>query len=86
MNDTIPENGLVPSRLVFGTIPRFPIISTDLRNQKERMEILPKSQKEMNSIIAERRILAALTRNVRPASDRVYRLGDEFLVFSEKKK
>lgn len=30
MNDTIGENGLVPSRLVFGVTPRLPIISMEL--------------------------------------------------------
>ena len=57
MNDTIGENGLVPSRLVFGITPRFPIISSDLPTQKERMDILRSAQMEMNAIIAERRIL-----------------------------
>ena len=33
MNDTMGENGLVPSRLVFGIIPRFPILNTDLPNR-----------------------------------------------------
>lgn len=37
INDTIQENGLVPSRLDIGVVPRFPIISTDLLNQKEGM-------------------------------------------------
>jgi transposase InsO family protein len=37
MNDTIGESGLVPSLLVFGVVPRFPMLSTDLPNQKERM-------------------------------------------------
>ena len=86
MNDKIGENGLVPSRLVFGIVPRFPIISTDLPTQKERMDILRSAQMEINAIIAERRILRALNRDIPPASDRVYRLGDEVLVYTEKDK
>lgn len=34
MNDTIGEDGLVPSLLVFGIVPRFPIMGTTLPNQK----------------------------------------------------
>ena len=86
MNDTIGENGLVPSRLVFGIIPRFPIISTDLPSQKERMEILVRAQMEMNAIVAERRIMAPLTKDIPPAADRVCELGEEVLVFAEKEK
>ena len=40
----------------------------------------------MNSIDAERSVLAALTRDIPPAADRNYKLGDEVLVHSEKEK
>jgi len=86
MNDTIGENGLVPSRLVFGMIPRFPIISYDIPSQKDRMDALATLQKEMNAIIAERRVLTALNRDIPPAADRVYSLGEKVLVYSEKEK
>ena len=64
MNDTVGENGLVPSRLVLGIIPRFPILNSELPDQKEILEIIKNAQAEMNSIDAERRVLSALTRNV----------------------
>ena len=86
MNDTMGESGLVPSLLVFGTIPRFPIISSDLPSQKERIEALIKAHMETNSIVAERRFLAALTRNIPPAGKYTYTLGEEVLVYSESKK
>lgn len=86
MNDTIGENGIVPSRLVFGILPIFPIISTKLPTQRERMAALPTAQAEMHAIIAERRITSALTPDIPPAVDRHYRLGEEVLVFSEKEK
>ncbi len=86
MNDTIGENGLVPSRLVFGIIPRFPILNSDLPNQKERLAIIQMAQAEMNSIVAERRVLAALTRDIPPAADRTYKIGEDVLVYSEKDK
>ena len=50
------------------------------------MKLLISAQIEMNAIVAERRIQAALTRQIRPASDRTYQLGDEVLVFSEQDK
>lgn len=70
MKDTIGENGLVPSLLVFGIIPHFPIISTEIPSQCERGQILSAVQMEMNAVIAERCVLAALIRNIPPASDR----------------
>lgn len=50
MNETMKENGLVPSRLAFGIIPSFPILSTDFSNRKKRMEAITSAQAEMNSI------------------------------------
>lgn len=34
MNDTIGDNGLVPSRIVFGILSRLPILSTDIPREK----------------------------------------------------
>lgn len=86
MNDTMGENGLVPSLLVFGIIPRFPIITSDLPNQRERMEVLAAAQKEMNTIIAERRIITALTTNTPSSVDEVYQVGDKILIYREKER
>ena len=83
MNDTIGERGLVLSFINYGINPRFPIISTELPIHEERRRLLVSAQIEMNAIIAERRIQAALTRQIPPAAHRVYQLGDEVLVFSE---
>lgn len=66
----------MPSRLVFGFIPVFPIVKTNLPQQLERMDIIKKSQAEINIIIAERRFLAALTRYIPPAADRPYKLDE----------
>lgn len=39
----------------------------------------------MNSIIAERKVLEAITKNISPAADRSYWLGEECLVYFGKK-
>lgn len=36
MNDTMRDSGHIPSRLNFGTIPRFPIFNSDLPQQKKK--------------------------------------------------
>lgn len=53
MNYAIGENRLVATRLVFGVIPCFPIISTNIPTRKERMEIPAAVQAEINATIAE---------------------------------
>jgi hypothetical protein len=68
MNDTIGKNGLVPSLLVFGVIPRYLAIHTELPNQKVKMEVIAAAQMEMNSIFAERRIATALVKNIPSAA------------------
>ena len=50
------------------------------------MNAIKTAQAEMNSIIAERGVLAALTRDIPPAADRTDKIGEEVLVFSEKDK
>lgn len=85
MNDTMNEDGLVPSLLVFGIIPRFPIIATELPTQKERMEVLATARAEMEAIVAKRRIMTALLKAVPPAADRVCEIGEEVWVYRGRK-
>jgi hypothetical protein len=84
MNDTIGEDGLVPSLLVFGISPRHQVLSTNLPTQQERMKVLATANAEMNSIIAERRILTALQKSIPAASVHSFDIGDEVLVFRER--
>ena len=86
MNDTNGDKGLVPSLVVFGIILRSPIISSDIPAQKERMLALSKAQMEINAVVAERRILAALTRIIRTAIDFVFEIGQEVLVYERRRK
>lgn len=50
------------------------------------MEILTNAQIEMNSIVAERKLLAALIRNVPYYGDYVYKKGDQVIIYSGKQK
>lgn len=81
--DTINEKSLVPSCLVIGIIPRFPILNTDLQKQRELMDSVKKAQAEMRVIFAQRRALATLTRNKTPCADPQYKFGKEVWVYSE---
>lgn len=84
MNNTINERGLVRSRLVFGIIPIFPILNTFLSKQKDRMNAIKTTEIEINSIIAEIRVLKALRRGTPPAAEGSY--GEEVFVYNEDKK
>lgn len=50
------------------------------------MEALKTVQADINAIVAEKRVLTALTRKLLPAVDRVYKSGEQVLVYSEQKK
>lgn len=50
------------------------------------MHLLASAQIEMSAIIAERRVQATLTRQITPAADLEYQIGDEALAFSEQEK
>ena len=86
MNGTNGYNRLVPSIVVLGIIPRFPIISSDLPAQKERMLARSMAQLEMNAVVAERRILAALFRSIPTEADLAFEIGQEVLVYQERSK
>jgi transposase InsO family protein len=64
MKYTIGGNGQIPSLIVFGVTPRYPALSKELPNQKERMEVISAAQREINSIIVELRIATALNKNI----------------------
>lgn len=50
------------------------------------MEAIKTVQAELKSIVAERRVLETLTKNIPPATDRTYNFGEEVLVLSGEKK
>lgn len=55
MNGTMGENGLVPTKLMFRGLPRFPIMGIDSRTQKERTKVLKRTKAEVNTIVTEKR-------------------------------
>ncbi len=64
MNDTLEPNGLVPSYLVFGCVPRFPAVDSKLPNQQSRMDALSLVRQEVAIIVSEMRVQKALTSRV----------------------
>lgn len=60
MNDTMGPEFLVPSLLVFGILPRFPSLNTELPNQTDRMIALEMAQVQMASINAKLKVQKAL--------------------------
>lgn len=64
VNDTAGPNGLVPTLLVFGVLPRALVTPPDLPQQKQRMEAMQCARDEMAKSISQRRINTALGSNV----------------------
>jgi hypothetical protein len=50
MNDTMGPNGLVPSLLVFGMVPRFPVIDEHIPNQDQRALAMKVSREEYQKL------------------------------------
>ena len=86
MNDTMNCDGLVPSLLVFGVLPRFPSFRTALPNQTERMRALSAARTEMETITSELRLSKALLAALPAATKQVFKPGQEVLVFREKER
>ena len=64
MNETMNPEGLVPSLLVFGALPRFPAFNTTLPNQEQRMRALQIARSEMETVSSELRLRRALLSRV----------------------
>lgn len=79
----LKENDLVLALLVFGLNRRFVVISTNIPTQKEVMEIVLSAQVEINSIIAERKIMTSLRKP--SIADRFYKLREDMVLFRKGK-
>lgn len=79
LNDTIIEQCLVPSRLVFGILPKFPILNKAPTNQKDIIYAIITAQAEMNSIVSECRFY------IPPPTISNFELGEALLVYNEDK-
>lgn len=77
-------NGLVPSVLVFGTLPKFLCTTSIKRNQLERYEANNIARTEMETIVAESRIKRALQSELRPAKKHLMLPGDLVMVYRER--
>ena len=84
INDTANINGLVPSLLVFGVVPSFPLTNRSLPNQRARLQAIVEARLEMGRIISEQRITRALRSKLPPAVINHVKAADDVLVFREK--
>lgn len=76
MKNTVGENGLIPTLLVFRVASRFLIISTCIPTNKWRLKLLAATSPEMIAIIAHQKI-TSLTRKVSPAANTINKWGEE---------
>lgn len=76
----------MPTRLVYGVIPSFPIINADLTTQKTRTEATKIAQAEIKATVAERCIPNALSHDIPLAANWFYKAGEDALVDPETKK
>ena len=83
LNDTMGPEGLVPSLLVFGVLPRFPAVNTSLPYQIERMEALKEARAEAATITAKLRVRKAILAKTPRNVDLVLNRGDMVRVYRE---
>lgn len=67
-NDTMDPEELVPSLLVFGTLPRFSPDSSELLNRRDRMESMNLARVEMADMVAEQIVKGAARSKLPPAT------------------
>jgi hypothetical protein len=72
LNDTAGPVGLVPSLLVFGTLPRTPDAPKEFPAQRARLQAMKTARAEYERLISIERIQRGLRKQITPAADRVY--------------
>lgn len=85
INDTAGPDGLVPSLLVFGSVPSFSAMNMDIPIQRERMAALATAYREMASISAKLRVQEALRSKLPPSTRYLISPGDKVHVYRENK-
>jgi hypothetical protein len=86
LNDSVGMDGLIPTLLVFGTMPQLPTLQGKLSpysGQEAREAAIKCASKEYRSYIAEQRIREALSAKISPGASLEYRPGDQVLVYRE---
>lgn len=83
VNDTMGPEGIVPSLLVYGSLPTFPAVGMNIPEQKTRMKALAAAKQEMASITAKLRIQQALRSRLPPATQYALKPGDMVRVYRD---
>lgn len=84
MNDTMGPDGLVPSLLVFGQLPRFSPHNTELLSHRNIMNAMSLARREMADITASLRTQRALRSKLPPSTKNNIIPGKSVYVHSEK--
>ena len=83
MNDTMGPEGLVPSLLVFGVLPRMPPRKPNLPGHEDRIRALQIARLEMSEIVAKLKVTTALRTRVPPAASYLIKPGEQVYVHNE---
>ena len=86
MNDTVGPEGLVPSLLAFGVIPRVSTATSKLPDQAARLSMMQIARDEMESITARLRLKTVLRARLPTATHAILTEGDPVLVWRKKGK
>ena len=77
INDTKSAKGVVPSLLVYGSLPTFLAVNMSAAEKKTRMEALQAARKERASITGKLRIQQAQRSRLPAATEYIIRPGDK---------
>lgn len=68
LNYTMRPEGHVPSMLVFGTLPTFPILNNNIPGHEERTKALRTARDEVTNVKVEKAVRQAINHNIPPAA------------------
>lgn len=83
-NGTGGTDGLVPTSLVFGSLPRIPIGIHRLLDNNSLMKAISIARREATKVISQQRLNVALNKFFLWSADNDLKIADEFLMYREK--
>ena len=84
MNDSAGLQGPVPALLIFGVMPRFPVVPSELPEQNSTMSAMHSARKEMTAAIAKELLNTAVRANVPIAAVKNIMIGADVPMYREK--
>lgn len=85
MIDKMNKNGLVPYLVVLRILPHFHLINSNILEQNKRMIAITCIRREIETLVAQKRLRTGLKLNIPSACNKNYSIGERVIISKSEK-